>query len=126
MCHQQRVIMVDPRPADIVDCFERIVLPKIPNKWQRRLQERRENNPNFIRDTVDSRFQQLVTTFDHNKTMIEYNKDTDWHSFTKKAGFRPDHIQLPDLIKLQDAIKHATLIVGLHAGMSGFYLSTAL
>ena len=32
MCLLQNVVMVDPRPADVADCFESLVYPKIPNK----------------------------------------------------------------------------------------------
>jgi hypothetical protein len=89
MCHRQNVVMVDPRPADIVQCFETLVLPKIPNKWQRRLEEQRAENPSFVKETVNSRFQQLVTTFD-------------------------DH-SLATSDELQEAVKAASVIMGLHA-----------
>ena len=109
MCHQQRVVMVDPRRADIVDCFERIVLPKIPNKWQRRLEGRREKNPDFIKNTIESRFKQLVTTFDDHKITFDTNQDIEWSSLPKYFGTRSG------IAELQGAIQHATLIVGLHA-----------
>jgi hypothetical protein len=89
MCHCQQVVMVDPRPADIVNCFETLVLPKIPNKWQHRLEAQRANNPQFVEETVHSRFRQLVTTFDD-------------HSLTEST-------------ELQDVVQKASLIVGLHA-----------
>jgi len=89
MCHRQRVVMVDPRQADIANCFETLVLPKIPNKWQRRLEEQRAENPDFVKETVDSRFRQLVTAFEE-RTLAESEE-------------------------LQEAMKKATLIVGLHA-----------
>mmetsp|Transcript_12468 Transcript_12468/g.31396 ORF Transcript_12468/g.31396 Transcript_12468/m.31396 type:complete len:392 (+) Transcript_12468:58-1233(+) len=107
MCHTQRVVMVDPRPADIVDCFERIVLPKIPNKWQRRLEEQRKGNPDFVQNKVESRFQQLVTTFDSPKIMFDMKDDN--IPVPTPLGSRSD------LIELQAAVQHATLIVGLHA-----------
>ena len=89
MCHRQNVVMVDPRPADIVNCYETLVLPKIPNKWQRRLEEQRKENPNFVKEIVDERFQQLVTTFDDQSLAISED--------------------------LQDAVKEASVILGLHA-----------
>lgn len=89
MCHCQQVVMVDPRHADIVNCFETLVLPKIPNKWQRRLEEQRSSNPQFVEETVKSRFRQLVTTFD-------------------------DHT-LAQSTELQEVVQKASLIVGLHA-----------
>jgi hypothetical protein len=89
MCHLQQVIMVDPRPADIANCYETLVLPKIPNKWQHRIEAKRVENPNFVQETVDSRFRQLVTMFD------------DYSIATSK--------------ELQEAIKGASVILGLHA-----------
>lgn len=89
MCHLQQVVMIDPRKADIVSCFETQVLPKIPNKWQRRLIERQTENPSFVQDTISDRFRQIVTTFD------DYSVSTS--------------------TELQDAVKQSKLILGLHA-----------
>lgn len=89
MCHLQKVVMVDPRPADLVRCFDTLVYPKIPQKWQKRLDDQREENPSIVKDKLDLRFLQLVTTFD------EYTVTSD-----------------PNLRK---AIQNATLILGLHA-----------
>jgi hypothetical protein len=89
MCHRQNVVMVDPRPANVVDCFERLVLPKIPNKWQQKLENQRLHNPNFVSNVIGSRFQQLATTFDTDT--ISTNED------------------------LQFAIQNSSLILGLHA-----------
>jgi hypothetical protein len=89
MCHRQNTVMVDPRKADLVKCYETLVYPKIPNKWQRRIDEKRKENPNFVKDTLEGRFQQLVTTFD------EYS--------------------ITDKVDLQDALENATLLLGLHA-----------
>lgn len=58
-------------------------------RWQRRLEEQRANNPNFVKETVALRFQQLVTTFDD-------------HSLTTSA-------------ELQEAVEAASVILGLHA-----------
>ena len=89
MCHRQSVVMVDPRPADIVDCFETLVYPKIPNKWQRKLDQQRDNNPDFISEIVQSRFTQLVTTFDEDS-----------------LATKPE---------LREAVQNASVILGLHA-----------
>lgn len=89
MCHRQKVVMVDPRPADIVDCYERMVLPKIPNKWQRKVQARKAENPTFINDQVEAQFRQLTLHLDQ------------WSVETS-----------PDL---QEAVENSSLIVGLHA-----------
>ena len=89
MCHRQNVVMVDPRPADIVHCFETLVLPKIPKKWQQRLLHQQGTNPNFVREAIASRFRQLVTTFDEDRVSTS--------------------------AELQEAIERANLILGLHA-----------
>ena len=89
MCHKQNVVMVDPRKANIVECYEKLVLPKIPKKWQQRIQEKISNNSNFVIDTVESRFQQLTTYFDENT--------------------------ISKSIDLQTAIRNSSLILGLHA-----------
>jgi len=89
MCHKLLVVMVDPRPADIVNCFETLVLPKIPKKWQQRLEDQRSTNPGFVKETVGERFRQLVTTFD---------------DYTVSQS-----------TELQEAVEQASLILGLHA-----------
>lgn len=63
MCHGSLVTLVDPRVADIPDVYLRTVVPRLPNKWQDRLAKRLEENPNFIVQTVASRFTQLVMHF---------------------------------------------------------------
>jgi hypothetical protein len=89
MCHRQKVVMVDPRPADIASCFENFVLPKIPNKWQARLESRKADNPNFVKDTVNERFRQIVSLFD-------------------------DHT-LETSEELQQAVQNASVLLGVHA-----------
>jgi len=89
MCHLQKVVMVDPRPADVAHCFDTLVYPKIPNKWQKRLDDQRKENPNVVQDKLANRFQQLVTTFDE-------------YTITSNP-------------ELQNAIQNARLILGLHA-----------
>ena len=89
MCHQLQVVMVDPRPADIVNCFESLVLPKIPKKWQQRLEAQRSENPDFVKNTIGKRFRQRVTTFDD--STLEESKE------------------------LQNDVEQTSLLVGLHA-----------
>jgi Methyltransferase domain len=89
MCHQLQVVMVDPRPADIVNCFESLVLPKIPKKWQQRLEAQRLENSDFVKHTVGKRFRQRVTTFDDST--------------------------LAESTELQNDVEQALLLIGLHA-----------
>lgn len=89
MCHQCSVVLVDPRKANVIDCFQRVVLPKLPKKHQQRLQQKLELNPGFLESVIDSRVNQLVCTFDEDA--MASNRD------------------------LQEAIRNASLLVGMHA-----------
>jgi len=101
MCLNQKVVLIDPRPADIGHCFETLVLPKIPNKWQQRLEAKRTVNPKFVQETLDERFQQFTTIFDEQS--LETKED------------------------IQRAVQNASLLVGLHAdGATEAIVSAAL
>ena len=89
MCLCQKVVMVDPREADIANCFETLVLPKIPNKWQQRLEKQRADNQSFVQETINERFRQLVTTFDERT--------------------------LQNSPEIKEAVDKASLMIGLHA-----------
>ncbi|KAG7345344.1 methyltransferase domain containing protein [Nitzschia inconspicua] len=89
MCQRQRVVMVDPRPANVVDCFETSVLPKIPKKWQQKLEHQRQDDADFLQNVINGRFRQLVTTF--------------------------DEVALSTCFDLQSSIENASLLLGLHA-----------
>ena len=88
-CHGLNVVMVDPRTCDIVRCFESLVLPKLPKKWQQRLKAQRDANPYVLEEIKAKRFRQLVTTFD--ETTLSTCRD------------------------LQDMVQNASLLVGMHA-----------
>lgn len=88
-CHLQQVVMVDPRKCNVAACFESLVLPKLPKKWQQRIETQVQTNPDFLNDIVDSRFRQLVTTFDETTLVTS-----------------------PEL---QESIKNASLLIGMHA-----------
>lgn len=89
MCHQFRVVMVDPRPADITSVYIKTVVTKLPKKWQQRLQCQLDHNPEFVNDILRETFQQLCIYFDD---------DTVAHS-----------------PKLQSVIQDCSLIIGMHA-----------
>ena len=89
MCHNLRVVLVDPRTADVESCFTSQVLPKLPNKWQHRIEEQLTEDPKFIHDKFEQRFTQLVMNFD-------------------------DHT-LESSAELQAAVQSASLIIGMHA-----------
>ncbi|EEC50960.1 predicted protein [Phaeodactylum tricornutum CCAP 1055/1] len=88
MCDSQKVVLVDPRPADVVACFETVVLPRLPKKWQARL-EARENSHAFIQETIRRRFRQITKALDASS--------------------------LDTCDDLRNAIKNSSLLVGMHA-----------
>jgi hypothetical protein len=92
-------MLVDPRPADVVRTFETLVLPKLPNRHQQRLNEHLNENPNFLRHVFQERFRQLEIMFTDDTTNPE----------------------------LQRALQSASLIVGLHAdGATEYVIDAAL
>jgi hypothetical protein len=101
VCHHKKVIMVDPRISDPLSCFLSTVLPKIPNKWQQRLQNQLNNEPAFLHNLFEKQFAQLVSYF--------------------------DETTLDDHPKLQKAIESSCLLLGLHAdGATEAIVKTAL
>lgn len=89
MCHNLEVVLVDPRKADVESCFISQVLPKLPNKWQHRIEKQIAENPKFIQEKFKQRFTQLVMNFDDD--------------------------ELESSAELQAAVQSASLIIGMHA-----------
>ena len=90
LCHQSQVTLVDPRgPADVALVYLQQVVPKLPNKWQQRLQLRLEQNDQFVQDMVQARCHHLVTYF-------------------TETTVRDDPVLL-------QAIQDCSLLVGMHA-----------
>lgn len=90
LCHNARVIMVDPRHTDICECFEKNVYKSLPKKWQERINKGKLKRSDFILRLVRSRFRQLP------------------FNFPEKGG-------LIDNWELRNAIENSTLIIGFHA-----------
>ena len=88
-CHHQRVVLVDPRPADVEQCYETLVLRGLPKKWQSRLREKQATNPQLLLQTLQERFRQFTIYFD-----------------VQTVAQDP---------RLHAAIQHAELLVGMHA-----------
>jgi hypothetical protein len=63
-CHHFRVVLVDPRPTNIVSTFQTHVLPRLPKRHQERFRHRWETNPQSIHDLVKERFQSLQIMFE--------------------------------------------------------------
>jgi hypothetical protein len=68
-CHQFRVVLVDPRPTNILHTFQVHVLPRLPKRHQERFRHRWETNPQSIHTMVKERFQQLEIMF-HEQTVL--------------------------------------------------------
>jgi hypothetical protein len=103
MCHLQRVVMVDPRPANVAHCYETLVLPKLPKKWRQQIEIKRASHPTFVQDTVQERFTQLVTTFDYPLVSRPTTTRTTTTSTTAECSV------------LHEAILQSSLLLGLHA-----------
>ena len=88
-CNNLRVVMVDPRPADVVQCYEDVVFRGLPKKWQTRLREKQASNPNILTQRLQERFRQLTIYFD-------------------KETFANDP-------RLRKAVDSAELMIGIHA-----------
>jgi hypothetical protein len=101
MCHQVKVVLIDPRPANLEDCFVKEVLFKLPKKWQTSILEKQAKNPNFVKDTIDTQCQQLVTSFT-TLDLLESSSSSSGSSGSK-------------LLLLQHVVQEASLLVGLHA-----------
>ena len=89
MCARKRVVLVDPRPAQVAECFVTRVLPQIPKKWQQNIQVQLEKDSNFVESALEERFHQIV-------------------------GYLDD-VTVTEHADLRQAIDQATLLIGMHA-----------
>ena len=63
-CHQSHVTLIDPRgPADVASVFLQHVLKRLPLKWQQRLQQRLDENEQFVQETALARCRHFVCLF---------------------------------------------------------------
>lgn len=92
LCHTLRVQMVDPRPADLYDCFQKHVYRSLPQKWQQRIDAQ---DPSAIQAVIERRFQQLIKCFpmDGSDILCEVQKDE----------------------ALLEAVEGCSLMIGMHA-----------
>ncbi|KAL3823585.1 hypothetical protein ACHAXA_005566 [Cyclostephanos tholiformis] len=98
LCHSLRVMMVDPRAADIESVYMNSVVPKLPKKWQHSIEEKLKHSPSFVRDELEKRFSQLVMPF----SSPSYKGA---HDVSPSFGGGP----------LDSSVESASLIIGLHA-----------
>jgi hypothetical protein len=92
LCLCLKVIMIDPRTANIYDCFQKHVFNSLPKKWQERMSSQ---DPDRIKSIIKHRFHQFEQYFpsDGNDVIAELNRDE----------------------RLLDAVQRSTLIIGMHA-----------
>jgi hypothetical protein len=105
LCHSLRVTMVDPRQADIASVYMKDVVPKLPNKWQSSIQKRLEICPKFVEGLLEKRYEQLVMPFDapaNIRNEMDDSQQMDWVLSNMSPA-------------LHEAVKNASLIIGLHA-----------
>mmetsp|Transcript_23507 Transcript_23507/g.40051 ORF Transcript_23507/g.40051 Transcript_23507/m.40051 type:complete len:310 (+) Transcript_23507:116-1045(+) len=105
LCHSLRVVMIDPRPADVASVYLNSVVPKLPKKWQHSLEERLKHTPSFIEDELDKRFSQLVTCF---SVASDDDICSDGDGVDCKVLLFEDEA-------VEKAVRNASLIIGLHA-----------
>jgi hypothetical protein len=89
ICHSIQSVLIDPRPADLPLCFEKVVFKTLPTKWKESISCQLQSNISFISEKLQSMSHQLVVHFD------AYRVET-----------------CPEL---QWAVQNASLLVGLHA-----------
>ena len=95
-CLQRRVIIVDPRPTDVVVCLQKHVIPQLPKKWQARATLHMEE----AESTGTKPFQRMEQLVQQHQLY-----------FTSESTL-PGMKAKPNLIS---AIEESCLIVGMHA-----------
>ena len=89
MCHQVKVMMIEPRIANVEQTYKSKILSKLPIKWQKSMEAHLKLNPDFIHDKLSTLVSQIHMCF---------TDDT-----------------VANDIYLQDALNNASLLIGLHA-----------
>jgi hypothetical protein len=121
LCHSLRIRMIDPRPANISDVYMNSVVPKLPKKWQLSIKERLDCRPNFVDDMVNDRFVQLVTYFmidAPSSSSLDDDDDDDDDDHDDDDDDNRDNEEGRRLFQdesVEDAVRNASLIIGLHA-----------
>lgn len=99
MCHSLKVVMIDPREANVPSVYLNDVVPKLPKKWQQSVLSRLDESPSFVEEEARKRFEQLVMPF---VSPIPI--------FAKPST----SVKFEDPL-LDSAVKNASLLIGLHA-----------
>jgi Methyltransferase domain len=106
LCLHLRVVLVDPRPANIEQTYLQTVVPRLPKKWQERLQQRLDTNPNHVHDILEDKFHQVVDYFSYSNAVRRCISD-------RKHGDNDDNESLQQ--QLTQAVQDASLLIGMHA-----------
>lgn len=109
LCHTLRVRMVDPRQADIYDCFQKHVFRSLPKKWQQKIDSQ---DPSQIQSVIGRRFKQHVKFFPSDGGV---NSDGASILSNKNDGSNGVIDELQRDKELLEAVKNCTLIIGMHA-----------
>jgi hypothetical protein len=107
LCLHLRVVLVDPRPANIAQAYQQTVVPRLPKKWQERLQQRLATNPNHVQDILSKKFHQVVDYFSFQAVVGVLNNYEHDDDYTKQ--------QQQNVLRLQQAVQDASLLIGMHA-----------
>lgn len=89
VCHGASVTMIEPRLTDLQEVYLSRVVPRLPEKWQKRLAVRRAETPGFLEKIIASRFRQLC---------LYFTEETAQHD-----------------AQILEALDQCTLMIGLHA-----------
>lgn len=124
-CHNLRVTVIDPRPANIINCLTKYVYRTLPNKWQTRISDRLDREPGFLEMIQEKRFRQILDYFPMDGT-------TSRGSSTYGNGMlsaSPLNLDIPatadtnasdiEMIGLHEdmtrSVQQASLVIGMHA-----------
>lgn len=105
-CYQLNVMIIDPRPTNAKQCFEKTVLRQLPKKWQERARERGDE----VDLVLERRIRQLQMYFTYENTVLKHEK-----MINSNNGHREQEFENDDEMTLISGIQNASLLVGMHA-----------
>jgi hypothetical protein len=114
--HGIRVVLVDPRgPVNIAQTYQQTVVPRLPKKWQERLQQRLITNPNHVHDLLKTNFDQVMDYFSYQNavTTVVSNNDKNDDDDDDEKNHQQQEVRLR--LRLQQAVQDASLLIGMHA-----------
>lgn len=122
-CHNLHVTIIDPRPADIVNCLTKYVYRTLPNKWQTRITDRLDKEPGFLDIIQEKRFKQILDYFPMDGTTSHTRASSNSNATMSKFLLSPDvATTLPtknEIMGLNEdmkrSVQQASLVIGMHA-----------